>query len=201
MSRIEAASQWISGEQPMIILVDMDGVLCDFVACVCEMFGKNPIAVQNNWKPGNYDICPEIDVSPEKLWEKVEEEGEDLWANLKPYPWAREMYDWLKAQGDVIILTQPTLAPSCLAGKLRWLYEFTGDEKFRDFVMTPRKDAFAVESRILIDDSDKNIEKFQAACPETKTILFPQPWNRMHGFRGDKFTHVRYLIHKILPLQ
>jgi len=185
----------------MIILVDMDGVLADFVACVCELFGKDPIRTQNNWKPGNYDICPELGVSPEKLWGKVEEEGEELWAGLKPYPWARDMYDWLKTQGDVIVLTQPTLDPGCLSGKLRWLYEFTGDDKFRDFIMSPRKDAFANEDSLLIDDSDKNIEKFKKACPNAKTILFPQPWNGMHSFRGDKFTHVRHLIHKFLPLQ
>lgn len=165
------------------------------------MFRKNTSYVYANWKPGNYDVAPEIGTTEEELWKKVSEVGESYWTNIEPYPWAKEMYDWLTMQGDVVILTSPTIDPSCHSGKVKWLYKFTGDDKFRNYLIGNRKEACASPSNLLIDDSEKNIGKFKKACPDAKTILFPQPWNSMQEFKGDKFTHLRYQFQAFFPLR
>ena len=173
-----------------MILLDMDGVLCDFVGSAARLFGKNPSYVYANWK-GDHDACPaEIGVSPEKLWEKIEAEGEAFWTGLEPYPWAKEMYEWLVSKDDVVILTKPNYHPSCVAGKLAWLYSFTDNPRFGNYLIGPRKDACARPSSLLIDDNDANVESFVKAGG--RALLFPQPWNKERAFKGDKFTNLRY---------
>lgn len=184
-----------------MILLDMDGVLCDFVGAACELFRKNTSYVYANWKPGNYDVSKEIETTEDELWKRVNEAGEPFWENIDPYPWAKEMYDWLTMQDDVVILTSPTFDPACHSGKVKWLYKFTGNDKFRNYLIGPKKEACASPSNLLIDDSDKNIAAFTKKCPEAKTLLFPQPWNSMHEFKGDKFTNLRYQFHNFFPLR
>ena len=178
-----------------MILLDMDGVLCDFVGATCVLFQKNPSYVYANWKPGNWNVANEIGVTEDDVWKKVSEVGEPFWENIDPYPWAKEMYEWLTTKGEVVILTSPAIDPTCHSGTVKWLYKFTGNEKFRNYLIGPKKEACARPSNLLIDDSDKNVEAFlkpPAGCPEAKTLLFPQPWNKMFEFKGDKFTNLRY---------
>lgn len=76
------------------------------------------------------------------------------------------------------ILTSPSLAPSCLEGKVRWLYEHFPKEKgrhFSDFLIGNQKHLLAWPGRVLIDDAEANVEKFRSAGGEA--ILFPQVWN------------------------
>jgi hypothetical protein len=69
------------------------------------------------------------------------------------------------------------------------MYSFTGDPKFRNYVMGPAKHLCANSKHVLIDDYDRNINNFKAAGGHT--ILFPQFWNVAHDFQGDKLKHVK----------
>lgn len=163
----------------MIILLDMDGVICDWVASASKAFDINPDDLEARYTPGVYDIEHALGVSQETLWQTVNSLGREFWANIKPYPWAHEMWDHCRNLAPTYFLSKPSYDPLSLAGKLDWIHKFTGDPKFDGFLIGPRKELCAAPHRVLVDDSDDNCRKFEAAGG--RAIVFPRIWNSRHA--------------------
>jgi 5'(3')-deoxyribonucleotidase len=155
-----------------IILLDMDGVVCDFVSAACVACGHPGHAVTG------WDFNTDFGMTMTEFWAAIDAQGLTFWRDLKEYPGFWRMYRELVKQADVIFLTTPSQSPYCISGKLQWLQERFGQD-FRDFSFTPRKELLAGPDRILIDDSDSNIATF--AAHGGRTILWPQPWNAAAG--------------------
>ena len=168
----------------MAILLDMDGVLCDFVKSACVAFNFDPDDVYRNWKPGVYDVAEVFGINnaggwdgQEKLWATIDARGEYFWATLPEYRWSRELYDECSKFDDIYFLTSPTRNPSCASGKLKWIQAFMGNKAASNFLIGPAKHLCARQDNVLIDDYEYNVDKFRDAGG--KAILFPQPWNRL----------------------
>ena len=144
----------------MRIFIDMDGVLVDFVRGAVSTFGKEYDDLMTGWVPGVYNIEEIIGISKTQFFKKIDASGEDFWANLPPYPYAREFYEHCAAMAPTYILTAPTLHPTSFAGKICWLHNWFGTG-FRDYVFTPKKEMCARDTHILIDDHVPNVEKFK----------------------------------------
>lgn len=155
-----------------MILVDLDGVLCDLVTPLLALFGRTP-------PPGpwpSYSLGETLGLPEADVWRRVEREGAAFWAELPPTPWAAALDNVLDASHEPwLICTSPTRDPACAAGKIAWLQRRYG-AGFRRFVLTPHKDALALPGRRLLDDSDRNVDAFVAAGGDA--LLVPQPWNR-----------------------
>lgn len=173
------------------IVLDMDGVLCDFAGAALKIF--NAQHKMNDWPLGQWDIAPIVGVEPEVFWHRIEACGRNWWKELKPTPWKDEVITIAQEFPKWSIATSPSMDPYCLSGKLAWMYQHI-QQGFRDYFITPKKEMLAQEDRVLIDDRDKNVLEFRAWGGEA--ILFPQPWNSNH-FVKDRIGYVRKELDRI----
>lgn len=154
------------------ILIDMDGVLADFVGGVEEEFDVDLTGI-DHW--GMWD---EIGISPEEFWKTIQQNNR-FWADLKPYPWARSLINTVDewAKGDTCIVTSPDRAVSTFAQKAYWVYNHFPHYNRKLFIGA-RKELMADDTTILIDDSQKNCDKFKDHGGSA--ITFPQLWNDLN---------------------
>lgn len=166
--------------------LDMDGVLCDFITSVLTVHDR--IDALETWPPGEFETHTVLGLSKSQFWKPLTAKGEDLWADFPAFDWVDNLVNLVSEFSSWTILTSPALAPACASGKLRWLQNQFGG-RFRDFIISPRKALLARPGRVLIDDSDEQIERFNAA--DGIGILFPQPWNSAHDQTDDRLGWVR----------
>lgn len=166
-----------------MIFVDMDGVVADFVAGVCDLHGK-PVEDVDCW-----DFYEKWGIDEDQFWEPVNAAGRDFWASLKPFDWFDELVAVVKeADPDFFILTKPSRQASCLAGKLDWIHRHFGT-RFRNYIFAPNKSPLAAPGRFLIDDSEPNVDGFLKHGGSA--YLFPQPWNRNDRFAAERIHGLR----------
>jgi hypothetical protein len=107
---------------------------------------------------------------PRSLWASVPESAE--------FHWLLSRCEQLVGRENVCFLTSPTLDPDCLAGKLEWIHEHAPSWMHRQFLVGPVKQFCAHPEALLIDDADKNVNKFRAWGGQA--ILVPRPWNSLN---------------------
>ena len=178
----------------MNILLDMDGVLSQFVDASCRFFGTTEEELIKKWPPKEYNIETVLNVTETELWGKINGAGQKFWSEMPEYTWAKSLYEECKKYGEVYFLTSPSSEPCSLAGKLEWIYRFTGDHKARNFLIGSPKFLCANIDHVLIDDSDKNCTAF--AMNGGNIILFPQPWNSNYE-EEDKIGYTFAKLEKI----
>lgn len=150
----------------MIIYLDLDGVLADFVGGACDWHGiENPYKWKENL--GSFDIVKAAGFK-KPFWNF----SEDFWADLDKTPECDEILATLLRLGDVRICTSPGHMPAAAAGKMRWCQEHVPGIKL---CMYSEKHELAKASRVLVDDRDSNILKFEHAGGHA--IRIPRPWN------------------------
>lgn len=147
----------------------MDGVCCDWAGAVFTLFGR-----ENKWPIGHNDIKSILNVTSEKMWEKIDLYDDKIWTNLQEYPWFKEMYNRLLTKYDVYFLTSPSQSKYSASGKIQWLQNRFG-KQFNKYIITTHKHLLANKNSILIDDTLEKIQLFREHGG--KGLLFPQPWN------------------------
>lgn len=160
------------------ILLDMDGVLCNFVKKASETLGHDYDHIIRHWPPGEYSITNVIGITEDFLWKSIASYGSKWWEEIEEFPWSRWLWQECQNIGETFILTQPTNNPSSLSGKLTWMKNFTGDQRFRRYMIGPQKQLCANSDNFLIDDSEKNVSKFGK-----NAILFPMIHNMLYHVR------------------
>ena len=152
-----------------LLFVDMDGVLVDLMGGVCAKFGvpmpENP----------TYDLS---EIGIPDVWDYIAGEGARFWEDLPAYPWTQKVVKLAvtyAAEENVYILSKPTVAPGCWAGKVKWVRRVLGEQWVERLILAREKWTLAAPGRLLIDDFDLNIREFQRAGGYGLT--FPQPWN------------------------
>lgn len=160
----------------MRIFLDLDGVLVDFIRGAAELFKKDYDQLISRWPPGMYDMEVVLGISKTKFFSTIENVGEDFWATLPPFPYAKSFYEHCEGIAPVCILTRPTYAPSCLSGKVRWMRRHFGNI---DYIIGKRKELCARDTHVLIDDHTVNVSKFQEHGG--RAILWPAINNPRHA--------------------
>lgn len=174
-----------------LILIDMDGVIADFVSPALEMH-RHP-ELQEQWPAGHWDICSLLEISEERFWRDI---GHLFWADIDSYPWADNLIHAVESTGcEWAICSTPARDHSSSSGKVEWMQKQFGKD-FRNYHLTPRKHHLAKPTTLLIDDNDGNVERFRAAGGEA--ILFPQPWNSEHDYAGDKITYLKRALQMVV---
>jgi 5'(3')-deoxyribonucleotidase len=158
------------------ILLDMDGVLVDFLSGALEAlnrdFNKKITIEQYADKFAQWATYDYYGITQEEFWDSIHRTP-NFWYNLKPMPWYDELYSMLSEIGDVTILTTPSLDPSCASQKLLWLDNYMNIKS--DAVFLGSRKYLMAGNGILIDDYQKNVEKFKSAGGDA--ILIPSNWN------------------------
>lgn len=148
----------------MIVYLDMDGVIADFVAAAAPLFGSDPDEVKNKVsQSGAWGIKQHLTppVSQEDFWKVVNDLGEPFWTEMPAFRWHLDLFDACRrvSGGRTIICTAPSRSPASVSGKLRWMQKHHGVE-FRDFIFIPRKELLAGPGAVLIDDRKRNVDRF-----------------------------------------
>jgi hypothetical protein len=172
------------------IMLDIDGVLGRLIM---HAMAVNDCGVTEfddaKWPhSGSYDIVraanelrgrrglPPITVGA--FWDAV---TRDVWASSELTAEANELIQWSKetvGAASVCLLSSPTIAPNCLAGKLEWIYRRMPGWLHRQYLIGPRKHFCAQPTTLLIDDSDDNVTEFRRHGGQA--LLLPRPWNSRH---------------------
>lgn len=156
----------------MRILLDMDGVLADFVGGAARLVGFDP-ALVTTW-----EFYSSVGETEDSFWKKVSRAGPVFWENLEEYPWAANLITACNITAPTIILSAPSKHRLCkedsVIGKVRWMSNRWGNE-FDDYYLGTKKEFCASPDSVLIDDNDTNCDRFIQAGG--RAIIFPQPWN------------------------
>jgi len=173
------------------VILDMDGVLVDFVGSILKAHGiETPQEVFYENCRGRWDIDTILKMSPDEFWKPVDRA---FWANLQP---TKDCYEILGACEDkvgkdnVYLWTTPCECDGCYDGKRDWLKKhFHNRYQMRQLIAGPAKFIGASRFKVLVDDSDSNIEKF--AKVGGHTILVPRLWNKDNALSTEALYHVK----------
>jgi 5'-nucleotidase len=178
--------------KPLTILVDMDGVLCDYtgahMAKVAERFPHLTQYIEQaqfSWK--NEEAFPEE--ARDAIEEIVLEPG--FFANLQPIDGAIAAVRALAAAGhDVRICTAPKkIHTYCVPEKYNWVKEHLGQEFVERIIMT--RDKTLTQGDILIDDKP---EITGAGVPRWEHVVFDQPYNKDVSNRRIDWSNYREVL-------
>jgi 5'(3')-deoxyribonucleotidase len=153
----------------MIIFLDLDGVIINWVAGVCDRFNI-PYEPE---KVTSWDIMPTLtNTTKTEFWNTLKIPG--FWEHLNFYPEALSFIEQLQQYGKVILLSSPAIG--CAGYRQNWIERnLPSFFKKGHYILTPAKWACASKGTVLIDDSNRNYEGFYKAGGHA--ILYPQPWN------------------------
>lgn len=163
----------------MIIYIDRDGVTDMFVEGVCRFHKKeNPykVGLQQSW-----DVWRLLEMPESDFYAGLEH---DFWANLEIDPQARELVALCQSaagEGNVKFLTTPSRNVGSYSGKAAWVLKHF-PKMIRKLTLCCEKHELAAPGRLLIDDSDKNVEAFREHGG--MVFLWPRPWNKNYQHVG-----------------
>lgn len=163
----------------MKVLLDMDGVLCNFVDAACKLH-ERPNPFEGDEHLGEWMLDEIWGISKDEFWKPITRE---FWRNLD---WMPDGRDILKIVIDafgvdnICLFSSPSLDPEALSGKFDWIKTHV-PEFSRHFIFGAQKYFLAHPDIVLIDDYDKNVDDFHEHGGHT--IQVPRKWNRMHSER------------------
>jgi 5'(3')-deoxyribonucleotidase len=136
------------------IFCDMDGVLVDFDKGYKDLTGKSTQHANEQGKDEFWNLFNT------NLKEKGIPEYQ-YWANLNWQPGGQELWNFIKPYTPYI-LTAPTFNPESREGKRDWVQRLDGMKNIY-FKPAKSKSDFSGKNRILIDDREDTIDKWNAA--------------------------------------
>ena len=162
------------------ILLDVDGVLADFCGGVADLFDVD-VSRLTRW--GLWD---DIGCTREEFDQRMSACGREWWGNLRPYPWAHELFDCCRQIAPVTLFTTPWDSVGCCDGKKDWIRTHLGDVPT---LFGGNKWLASRLGRALIDDNNINCQKFNMWGGTA--YLFPRPWNNHAQWAGDPWGWLR----------
>jgi 5'(3')-deoxyribonucleotidase len=166
-----------------IALLDMDGVIVDFVAGAMRAHGISKTQEQL-WEGslGQWDMAPLFRVSWDEFFRPM---SEDWWANLDWTPDGEAILKMVEERFDqVVIVTSPIMTTGCHEGKLRWMRRHLPKKYSRGsgHIFATPKHLMSNPSHVLIDDRDENVDRFRAYGGGV-AVEVPRISNRQHPRR------------------
>jgi len=189
----------------MIVYLDMDEVLSDFILSACEAHNVNREVMDSNRKIGNWCILPALAKSlgiPEEkfteeyFWKPINDQGIEFWANMAETDFFHTILYSLNCLNiEPFILSSPTNKIDCQTGKAIWLKE-RFHSNYDRFIFTPYKNNLAKKDTILIDDNEDNCLSFTRSGG--KSLLFPSLGNRLHKFYRTPWDYVESSLRELI---
>lgn len=170
-----------------LCFLDMDGVLADFVSAACDVHGRpNPYVDPKNY--GIWEMDKIWGMTAKEFWAPMGREG--YWLGMQKLKDADALVDVLSQYfglDNICILSSPSLSPYCVPEKRQWLKQHF-PMLANNVLFGSAKQFLAGPGRYLVDDYDKNIDKFVKFGGTG--ITYPQMWNRQHQLTEHGVTEV-----------
>ncbi len=161
-----------------IVLLDVDGVLCDFVSGVMRSVAtcSDERADLSEW-----DFLDKLGPHARRAY-LADSAKPGFCYGLDPLPGAVEGVQQLLADGhDLVAVTAPLLHCPTWEGERRaWLWKHFGIAA-REVVFTSRKDL--VHGDVLVDDKPEHVKDWSARWGKCG-VLWAQPYNKKHASRA-----------------
>lgn len=163
----------------MKCLLDIDGVLADFVGGACRAHGRqSPYDDADPETAYSYDVASLWNMTPGEFWAPLD--SADFWRGLDLTADGLDILNILERQfkqKNICLLTSPSMSPYSIVGKIQWIREHYPDYAGRCLI-GPCKEFCAHRGAILVDDCDANVVRFIEHGGGA--ILVPRPWNHHH---------------------
>lgn len=178
----------------MKCLLDMDGVVADFVRAAMRLHDKPWPYGEGAAGDDYWDIIGLWSMTPEEFWAPL---GRDFWSSVPKTPDADEVVNTVAdvvGRENICFLTSPCGTDGCVDGKREWLAEHYPDIPTLFSVSSrtgglPPKQFCAGPGTILIDDHTPSVQKFREFGGFA--FLYPRPWNNGHAFQGQALPMLR----------
>lgn len=178
------------------VLVDLDGVMTDFVGAALKLHRFTPEEVLPHMR-GKYDIEKILEIPARDFWRKISED--DLfWHELEKTEEADSLLELVskrpRSPEQVFFCSSPTSDPASHHGKAMWVKKHY-PVYLRRLILCSQKHFLANRDTLLIDDSDNNVDAFKKAGG--RAILVPRPWNSLYAFSGNPLKLVRMELQRL----
>jgi len=166
----------------MKCLLDLDGVLTDFVKGMCKAHNRpNPYENPDNF--GTFDMNKVWGISMEELWAPTR--NVKYWAELEPmhdFHVIMEIVESFFGHENICLLSSPgniadVSTTSAMKGKYIWILKHL-PQYGTQYLLGPKKQWCASPDHVLVDDYDYNIEVFRQHGG--RAVLVPRPWNKLY---------------------
>lgn len=146
----------------MIVFMDMDGVVCDFIFGIHQL-GISPSSIssfrisQSEHGYNGSNLGDYMNINTKLMEREINLKGELFWINLPPIKEGLKLYQEIKSDPNVeeiYFLSNPSLFKGACDGKIKWLFKYFLDPKF---IFTKNKELLIGENRLLIDDLEYNL--------------------------------------------
>ena len=181
----------------MRILLDLDGVLVDFVGGACRSHGR-PDPYTEPLDPvvaGKFDMEKIWGMDINEFWEPMTEPR--WWEELEFMSDAKEILELCEravGMDNVCLLTMPFRGSGPVVGKINWI-ERNMPEYSRRYLIGPTKQFCANSDSILVDDRNKNIEDFAEAGGNV--VLVPRACNSNYRERHCATAWVKWCLENL----
>jgi len=177
-----------------VILLDMDGVLADFVGAALRVhgIGRETFDAVHERQPGNYDLAAPLGMTENEFWEPINQSGYRFWQDMEPTPWFDRVITLAEetvGQNWFIVTSPCRDRAACCLGKHLWVENHLG-RTFDRLIPTGYKHLLARKDAILIDDREETVEKFRKAGGG-RGIVFPTQHNSLYAFKHRPVSYVR----------
>ena len=164
------------------ILLDCDGVICDFVGGINEFFRKNDITTFDPLLVKNYDMCSIFTPEQKRGFEMARTSLNA--AELAWYPGAKEFLEGLKTIGRIVVVTAAWDPETWCADRNEWLSDFVNKN---DILYVPTKNKNLIRGDALIEDNAQTLIEW----PGDVKILVNRPWNE-YSCACDRYRYHTY---------
>lgn len=180
--------------------IDMDGVLCDFVAGALAAHGveitdeiRNSLTAHDLYGPNQSPFVPWKNA--DDFWAPIAAQKSLFWRSLKSQHHTSELNKLFKQLPieRTFILTSPSRNEGCRLGKLQWI----ADMGIEASVIFEKKKWRYVRSAndILLDDHHINIKRWRNAGGIA--MCYKQPWNSDIDVHAAPTTPVNEIITEV----
>ena len=138
-----------SNESNFKIYCDMDGVLTDF--------DKQFTDSVSSWEPKQFISKNGLN----EFWEEIDGRGVGFWVGMKWMEDGKQLWNLLKENFEVELLSSPSRAENSRLGKRLWVRNHKLGVKL-NLAYSKNKQKYAAPNHVLIDDRKDNIEDWES---------------------------------------
>lgn len=157
------------------ILVDMDGILCDFIGAFLSKYNKEFNDTLTIEDIHNHDFQRCLKPAAQSVWKSYMAEP-GFFRNLVPLPNALESLKELHDAGHKIYIASSHANAISSKEKHEWLEHHVPWLNRKRFFFG--YDKFMLKADVLIDDAHHNIEQYREEWPNAEIYTISYPWNQ-----------------------
>jgi 5'(3')-deoxyribonucleotidase len=150
-------------KKKVTVFLDMDGVLVDWLNGIRQYLKKPPEfydCFRQDPSSLSFKAVDDLYGGREILKKEVEARPVQFWFDLEIFPWTDYLVKELSNEFKLAFLTKPGKYPNAAAAKLLWQLKHYPDVPL---VMASDKYLVASETKVLIDDDDWQLTRFDLA--------------------------------------